>query len=227
VPVVVVLMSGRPLAIPWMARNVPAILQAWHGGIRAGRAVAEVLFGEVNPSAKLTATFPRTGGQVPVYYAHKNTGRPAESEGTTQFDEPFRSNYLDEPNAPLFPFGYGLSYTTFAYSDLVVETPTVGLEDALVVTAAVTNAGDRAGDEIVQLYVRDLVGSVTRPVKELEGFQRISLAPGERKAVRFQVPASQLGFHGPDMTYVVEPGAFKVWVGSNSAEGLEGDFQIA
>jgi len=227
VPVVVVLMSGRPLAIPWTAQNVPAILQAWHGGIRTGRAVAEVLFGEVNPSAKLTATFPRTEGQIPVYYAHKNTGRPAESEGTTQFDEPFRSNYLDELNAPLFPFGYGLSYTTFAYSDLVVETPTAGLEDTLVVTAAVTNVGDRAGDEIVQLYVRDLVGSVTRPVKELKGFQRISLAPGERKAVRFQVPASQLGFHGLDMTYVVEPGAFKVWVGPNSAEGLEGDFQIA
>lgn len=224
--VVVILVSGRPLAVPWMAENVPAILQAWHGGIRAGRAVADILLGEINPSGKLTASFPRTEGQIPVYYAHKNTGRPVRGEGTTQFDEPYRSNYLDEPNTPLFPFGYGLSYTTFAYSDLKVETPKVGVEDTLVVTAAVSNTGDRAGEEIVQLYVRDLVGSVTRPVKELKGFQRVSLEPGEREMVRFEVPVSKLGFHGPEMEYIVEPGAFRVWIGPNSADGVEGSFEL-
>ena len=233
-PVVVVLMSGRPLTIPWMAENVPAILQAWHGGIRAGRAVADVLLGKVNPSGKLSATFPCTEGQIPVYYAHKSTGRPVSGEGsalsggegTTQFDEPYRSNYLDEPNAPLFPFGYGLSYTTFAYSDLEVETPKAGVEDTLVVTAVVSNTGDRAGEEIVQFYVRDLVGSVTRPVKELKGFQRQPLEPGEQKMVRFEVPVSELGFHGPTMEYIVEPGSFRVWIGPNSADGVEGSFEV-
>ena len=225
-PVVVVLMSGRPLAIPWMAEHVPAILLAWHGGIRTGRAVADILLGEVNPSGKLTASFPRTEGQIPVYYAHKNTGRPVHGEGTMQFDEPYRSSYLDEPNTPLFPFGYGLSYTTFAYSDLKVETPVVGTEDTLVVTAVVTNTGGRAGEEIVQLYVRDLVGSVTRPVKELKGFRRVSLEPGEQKMVRFEVPVSELGFHGPTMEYIVEPGAFRVWIGPSSAEGVVGSFEV-
>jgi len=225
-PVVVVLMSGRPSAIPWMAEHVPAILQGWHGGIRAGPAVADILLGKVNPSGKLTVTFPRTEGQIPVYYAHKNTGRPVHGEGTLQFDEPYRSNYLDEPSAPLFPFGYGLSYTTFVCSDLKVETPTVGAEDALVATAVVTNTGDRAGEEIAQLYVRDLVGSVTRPVKELKGFQRLSLEPGEQRTVRFEVPVSELGFHGPTMEYIVEPGSFRAWIGPNSAGGLEGSFVV-
>jgi len=225
-PVVVVLMSGRPLAIPWMAENVPAILQAWHSGIRAGRAVADVLLGKVNPSGKLTATFPRTEGQIPVYYAHKNTGRPVRGEGTIQFEEPYRSNYLDEPNTPLFPFGYGLSYTTFVSSDLKVETPMVGTEGTLIVTAVVTNTGDRTGEEIAQLYVRDLVGSVTRPVKELKGFQRLSLEPGEKKMVRFEVPVSELGFHGLTMEYIVEPGSFRVWIGPNSADGVEGSFEV-
>jgi beta-glucosidase len=223
---VCVVMSGRPLSITWMAESVPAILQAWHGGIQAGRAVADVLFGLVNPSAKLTASFPRSEGQIPVYYAHKNTGRPFLGEGTVQFSEAFRSNYLDEPNRPLYPFGYGLSYTTFAYADLSVETPAVGLDGTLVVRVTVTNTGDRAGDEIVQLYVRDLSGSVTRPVKELKGFQKISLSPGQRRTVRFDVSVGDLGFHGLDMQYVVEPGTFKVWVGPNAESGLEGEFVI-
>jgi beta-glucosidase len=225
-PVVCVLMSGRPLVISWMANHVPAILQAWHGGIRAGRAVADILFGQVNPSAKLTVSFPRTVGQIPVYHAHKNTGRPFLGEGTVQFHEAFRSNYLDESNRPLYPFGYGLSYTTFRYADLQVETPVVGLDETLIVTATIRNTGDRAGDEIVQLYVRDLVGSVTRPVRELKGFQRVSLEPGESKAVRFEVPVSELGFWGLEMQYVVEPGAFKVWVGPNAEEGMEGQFTV-
>jgi beta-glucosidase len=225
-PTVVVLMSGRPLVIPWLANHVPAVLQAWHGGIRTGQAVADILLGRANPGGKLTASWPRTAGQIPVYYAHKNTGRPVAGEGTIQFDKIHRSDYLDELNSPLFPFGFGLSYTTFTYHDLQVETPTVGLNDTLTVTATITNTGNRPGDEIVQLYVRDLVGSVTRPVKELKGFQRILLEPGQSQAVRFEVAVQQLGFHGLDMKYVVEPGGFKVWVGPDSTEGLEGEFTV-
>jgi beta-glucosidase len=231
-PVVAVLMSGRPLVIAWMAEHVPAILQAWHGGIRAGRAVADLLFGHVNPSGKLTASFPRTEGQIPVYYAHKSTGRPVEGPGTMQFNQAHKSQYIDEVNAPQFAFGHGLSYTTFSYHDLQVETPVLGadknspLEKTLRVTAVVENTGDRAGDEIVQIYTRDLVGSVTRPVKELKGFQRVSLEAGERALIRFEVPVRQLGFHGLDMHYRVEPGKFKVWVGPNATEGIEGEFEV-
>ena len=225
-PVVVVLMSGRPLAVPWMAEHVRAILQAWHGGIRTGRAIADILVGAVNPSGKLTASWPRTEGQIPIYYAHKSTGRPASGEGTVQFNKSHWSVYIDEENAPLFPFGYGLSYTAFAYRDLEVETPEVGMEGTLAVSATVANVGDRPGDEILQLYVRDLVGSVTRPVKELRGFMRLSLAPGQAERVRVEVPVQELGFHGLAMEYVVEPGDFRVWIGPNSAEGLSGDFRV-
>jgi beta-glucosidase len=225
-PVVVVLMSGRPLVIPWMAEHVPAILHAWHGGIRTGRAVADILVGQANPSGKLTATWPRTEGQIPIYYAHKNTGRPAEGEGTIQFHKPHWSLHIDEANTPQYPFGFGLSYTTFAYSDLHVESPEVSLDGTVAVAVTVKNTGDRVGDEIVQFYVRDVVGSVTRPVKELKGFQRISLRPGEARTVRFAVPVRQLGFHGPAMEYVVEPGDFRVWIGPSSAEGLEGEFKV-
>jgi beta-glucosidase len=226
VPLVVVLMSGRPLVIPWMAEHVSAILQAWHGGIRPGRAVADILAGATNPSAKLTACWPRAEGQIPVHYAHKNTGRPVGGAGAVQFDRLHFSNYIDEENEPLFPFGYGCSYTSFAYRELTIETPQVGLDRALIVSATVANTGDRAGDEIVQLYVRDLVASVTRPVKELKGFQRVSLDPGEEERVRFEVPVQQLGFHGPAIEYVVEPGDFSVWVGPNAAGGLEGAFEV-
>ncbi|MFN8492237.1 MAG: glycoside hydrolase family 3 N-terminal domain-containing protein [Caldilineaceae bacterium] len=225
-PLVVVLMCGRPLVIPCLAEQAGALLVGWHGGIRAGQAVADILFGAVNPSGKLTTTWPRAEGQIPVYYAHKNTGRPMDSAGTTQFLEPFKSGYLDEPNAPLFPFGYGLSYTTFTYRDLTVETPMIRQDGTLVVSASVQNTGERAGTEVVQLYVRDLVGSVTRPVKELKGFQRITLQPGETQTVRFTVPAQELGFWGPKLPYVVEPGAFKVWIGPNAVTGLEGAFVV-
>jgi beta-glucosidase len=225
-PIVGVLMTGRPLVIPRMAEQVAALLVAWHGGIRAGRAIADILFGAVSPSGKLTATWPRTEGQIPIYYAHKNTGRPMESAGTTQFFEPFKSRYVDAPNEPLFPFGYGLSYTTFEYRDLRVETPVVGIDETLVVSAVIQNTGARAGAEVAQLYVRDLVGSVTRPVRELKGFQRISLQAGEAQTVRFEVPVQQFGFWGPDMRYVVEPGGFTVWIGPNAAAGLEGVFEV-
>jgi beta-glucosidase len=220
-PIIGVLITGRPLVIPRMAEQVDALLVAWHGGIRAGRAVADLLFGKANPSGKLTASWPRTEGQIPVHYAHKNTGRPMESAGTTQFFEPFKSRYIDEPNDPLFPFGYGLSYTTFDYSDLEVQTPLVETGGTLVVSAMVTNTGPHAGTEVVQLYVRDRVASVTRPVKELKGFQRVTLQAGEAQTVRFELPAEQLGFVGLDMRRVVEPGAFLVWIGPGSTTGLE------
>ncbi len=225
-PIVCVLMSGRPLVIPRLAGQVKALLAAWHGGIRAGRAVADILFGAVNPSGKLTASWPRSEGQIPVYYAHKNTGRPAAAAGTKQFAESFKSVYLDEPNSPLFPFGFGLSYTQFTYSDLHIAQPTLGMTDTLVVSATVTNNGDRAGAEVVQLYVRDLIGSVTRPVKELKGFQKMMLQPGQQCPVHFEVPVGQLGFTGHDMRYTVEPGDFKVWLGPDSTWGLEGVFTI-
>lgn len=225
-PIVAVLMSGRPLVIPRLAQQVHALLVAWHGGIRAGRAVADLLFGTVSPSGKLTASWPRAEGQLPIYYAQKNTGRPVGGEGTRQFDEPFKSTYMDEPNAPLFPFGFGLSYTTFAYRDLTIENGELRPDDHLAVTAVVKNSGAHAGDEVVQLYVRDLVGSVTRPVKELKGFQRISLQPGEEQRVRFEIPVSELRFWNRAMQEVVEPGAFKLWVGPSVAEGLEGHFEV-
>jgi beta-glucosidase len=225
-PVVLVVVSGRPLELTWASENVAAILQAWQGGIRTGRAVADLLFGAASPSGRLSVSFPRTVGQIPVYYAHKNTGRPAAGEGTRQFQDPFRSVYIDEVNAPLYPFGYGLGYTTFSYRGLRVEKPALGLGDTLAVTATVANSGARAGVETVQLYVRDLVGSVTRPVRQLKGFQKVSLAAGESREVRFEVPVSELGFHGVDNAYVVEPGAFKVWVGGSSNADLEGDFSV-
>lgn len=225
-PVVVVLMSGRPLTIPWMDEHVPVILQAWHGGLRTGRAVADLLLGFANPSGRLTASWPRTVGQVPLYYSQKSTGRPLVAGGVVQFDMTHYTRYIDEDQFPLYPFGYGLSYSNFVYRDLVVETPEVAVAGEVGVTAVVTNTSNVAGTETVQLYIRDLVGEVTRPVKELKGFQQIALQPGERKTVRFAVRAQDLGFHGLNLQYKVEPGAFKVWIGPNSAQGLEGDFSI-
>lgn len=225
-PFVVVLMSGRPLVVPHVAERADALLAAWHGGIRAGRAVADILFGAVNPSGKLTACWPRTEGQIPVYYAHKNTGRPAQGPGTTQFVDPFRSTYLDEPNSPLFPFGFGLSYTTFTYRDLSIENPRVEIDDSIVVTAVIQNSGERSGDEVVQLYVRDVAASVTRPVRELKAFRRVHLQPGEEQIVRFEVPIRELGFTDKEMQYRVEPGDFRLWVAPDSTGGLEAAFEV-
>ena len=226
-PMVCVLMSGRPLVVPRLAGQVDALLAAWHGGIRAGRAVADILFGAVSPSGKLTAAWPRSEGQIPLSYGHKNTGRPMQGVGTTQFLEPYKSGYIDETNEPLFPFGYGLSYARFEYSELSVETPVVSLDGTLRASVLLKNTGAFAGTEVVQFYVRDLVGSVTRPVRELKGFQRVTLQPNTACRVNFEVPAAELGFHGLDMQYTVEPGAFKLWIGPDSASGLEGDFTLA
>jgi beta-glucosidase len=225
-PIVAVLLTGRPLVIPQLVEQVDAILVAWHAGIRTGQALADIVFGKVNPSGSLSASWPRAEGQIPVYYCHKPTGRPAAGPGTIQFHDPMRSIYLDEPNTPQFAFGLGLSYSTFEISRLEVQTPIVPLDGALIVSAYVKNVSERVGIEIVQLYVRDLVASVTRPVKELKGFQRIELQPGEEKQVRFNIPASELGFIGLDMKYVVEPGKFKVWIGPDSTVGLEGEFEV-
>jgi beta-glucosidase len=225
-PLICVLMSGRPLVIPKLAQQASALLVAWHAGIRAGRAVADLLFGAANPSGRLTASFPRAEGQIPVYYSHKNTGRPAEGFGTLQFDEAFKSRYLDEPNSPLFPFGYGLSYTTFEYSHLAIEAPAIAPDGVLRASAHIQNTGQRSGTEVVQLYVRDLVASVTRPVRELKAFERITLEPGEARTVRFEIPAHQLGFVGLDMQYTVEPGEFQLWIAPDSTRGLQGTFEL-
>jgi beta-glucosidase len=225
-PVVGILFCGRPLAVPELVESVPALLLAWHGGTRAAQGVCEVLLGKVNPAGKLTATFPRSEGQIPVYYAHKRTGRPVESVGTIQFNEAHRSAYLDEKNEPLFPFGYGLSYTQFAYSDLQVETPRITAGGMLKVSAQIENTGSLTSREIVQLYIRDCVGVVTRPVKELKGFQKIELKPGEKRRVVFELPASSLAFLDAELHSIIEPGEFEVWIAPNSRDGLKGEFSV-
>jgi len=213
-PVVLVVMSGRPLTISWAAANVPAIVWPWFPGSQAGHAIADVLFGDVNPSGKLPITVPRSVGQIPIYYAHLPTGRPEDPAIK------YTSKYIDSPNDPLYPFGYGLSYTRFEYSDLRISGG-----DSFTVSADVRNAGQRAGDEIVQLYVRDLVASISRPVKELKGFRRITLGAGEKRRVEFTITRNDLQFWS-DHGWTVEPGTFKVWIGPSSVEGLEGTFEV-
>jgi beta-glucosidase len=231
-PVVLVIMAGRPLTFSAVTPKVQAILYAWHPGTLGGPALADVLFGKASPSGKLTASFPRTVGQIPIYYAHKNTGRPPSERnlgipmGTPLDPVGFNSKYLDVDFTPEYPFGYGLSYTAFKYSDLRLSAQRIGMKDKLTVTASVTNTGSRQGDEIVQLYVRDLAGSVTRPVKELKGFWRVPLNPGEQKAVEFALIASDLAFWNDRMEFKPEPGRFHVWIGPSSAEGLRGEFEL-
>ncbi len=209
-PVVVVLMNGRPLTIPWIAENASAILETWWLGTQAGPAIGDVLFGDYNPSAKLTITFPRHLGQVPIYYSQKNTGRPYDTNNK------WNAKYLDMPNAPLYPFGYGLSYTTFTYDSMQMEQNEFNMKDSLVVSVKVTNSGTREGEEIVQLYIRDVVGSVTRPVKELKGFEKIKLMPGESKNITFNLTTTDLAFHTADMTFIAEPGDFWIMIGPDS-----------
>ena len=211
-PIVAVLMNGRPLSVPWLDEKIPAIVEAWYLGVQMGPAVADVLFGDYSPSGKLPVTFPRNVGQLPLYYNHKNTGRPP-SEG-----ERYTSKYIDVPWTPLYPFGHGLSYTTFTYANLRMNKGQMRATDSLVVQVDVINSGQRAGDEVVQLYVRDDVASVTRPVRELRGFERISLRPGESRTVSFTLRPSDLAFYNQKMERVVEPGFFTVWVGTSSAD---------
>jgi beta-glucosidase len=222
-PVVLVLFTGRPLALKWEEENVPAILNVWFGGSEAGFAIADVLFGDVNPSGKLSTTFPQNVGQVPIFYNHKNTGRPL-AEG--KWFEKFRSNYLDVSNAPLYPFGFGLSYTDFSYSDITLSSTSMTANQTLTASVTVTNTGSVAGKEVVQLYIRDLVGSSTRPVKELKGFQKIELKAGEAKKVSFNISINDLKYYNYDLKYVAEPGDFKVFIGGNSRDVKEAGFKL-
>jgi beta-glucosidase len=237
-PVVLIVFSGRPLTLSWAANHVPAILQAWFPGVQAGPALVRTLFGDVNPSGKLTVTMPDNVGQEPLYYDALNTGRPADgvdlSRPPTNKGEKYRSRYVDEPNAPLFPFGFGLSYTTFSYSPLEISTSQLGATELnqktaqpLHVSTTIKNTGSRAGDEIVELYIRLRGTSVARPIRQLEGFRRITLAPGESKRVEFTLGRDELAFWNIDMQDVVEPANATVWIGPSSAEGHSADFTIA
>lgn len=234
-PVVTVIMAGRQLTISKEVEESDAVLYSFHPGTMGGPAIADILFGKVNPSAKTPVTFPRMTGQAPIYYAHNNTGRPANPTEMLIDEIPVeagqtsigcRSFYLDAGNSPLFPFGYGLSYTTFEYSDLKVNSSEFTGKDNINVTVNLKNTGKYDGTEVVQLYVQDKVGSVTRPVKELKAFKRVDLKAGESKNVSFTLPVAELAFWGYDMTYKVEEGDFKLWVGTNSAEGLSAEFKV-
>ncbi|MFT3748531.1 MAG: beta-glucosidase BglX [Agriterribacter sp.] len=222
-PVALVLFAGRPMTLVWEQQNVPAILNVWFPGSEAGTAIGDVLFGDVNPSGKLSATFPQNVGQIPLYYNHKNTGRPL-ADG--QWFQKFRSNYLDVSNDPLYPFGFGLSYTTFSYSDITLSKNAFKPGEKITASVTVTNTGNITGKEVVQLYIRDMAGSITRPVKELKGFQKIELKAGELKTVSFIISAEDLKFYNSDLKFVAEPGDFKLFIGTNSRDVKEAGFKL-
>jgi beta-glucosidase len=221
--IVLVLNNGRPLVIPWADAHIPAILEAWQLGTQSGNAIAQVLYGDYNPSGKLPMTFPRNVAQVPIYYNHKNTGRPVMNES----DSVFWSHYIDEKNTPLYPFGYGLSYSKFDYSDLKLSSQSFAKSGKIEVSVSVKNTGKVAGKEVVQLYIRDLIGSVTRPVLELKGFEMIELQPNETKKVTFTINEKTIEFFTANSKWEAEVGDFKVFVGGNSVDTLKGDFQFA
>jgi len=217
-PVVLVIINGRPLTLTWEDENVPAILEAWAPGTEAGNAIADVLFGDYNPSGKLTMSFPRSVGQIPLYYNHLNTGRPFDPNNK------FTSKYLDLPNDPLYPFGYGLSYTSFEYGDISLNKSELKGNDILQASVTVTNTGNVAGEELVQLYIADPVASISRPVKELKNFQKVILQPGESSEVNFNISTDDLSFYNSDLVYGWEPGAFKLYIGTSSADVKEAGF---
>lgn len=219
-PVILVVMNGRPLDLSWESQHMDAVVEAWFLGTRAGPAVADVLFGDYNPSGRLVTSFPRTLGQVPIFYASKPTGRPFDAKNK------YSTKYLDVSNEPLYPFGYGLSYTTFGYSPLTLDRERMGPTDTLTVKVTVTNTGNRDGEEVVQLYLRDLVGSVTRPVKELKGFQKVAIPKGQSRTLTFTLTAKDLAFYRRDMTHGAEAGQFRVWVGPNAASGSTATFHL-
>ena len=220
-PIVLVMMSGRPLALVEENQLATSILHVWHAGTEAGNAIADVLFGNYNPSGKLSVSFPVNVGQVPIYYSQKNTGRPSSAESPK-----FQSNYLDAPNAPLFPFGYGLSYTSFSYSDISLTKTSMKMNEIITASVTVTNSGKYDGEEVVQLYIRDLVGSITRPVKELKGFQKIKLKAGESKKINFTITVNDLKFYNSDLKFAAEPGDFKLFIGGNSRDVKETQFKL-
>jgi beta-glucosidase len=214
-PVVAVLMNGRPLAVQWLADSTSALVESWYLGVEHGNALADVLFGDVAPSGKLPVTFPRVTGQVPIYYAHRKTGRPADPNNH------YTSKYIDVPETPLFPFGHGLSYTTFGYADLRPSAGSIRAGDSLGVSVTVTNTGSRDGTEVVQLYLRHDAASVTRPVRELKRFERVALKPGESRTVRFTLRGDDMSFYDLDLRRVVEPGAITLFAGGSSAATLD------
>ena len=222
-PVVLVLFDGRPLTIQWESENVPAILNAWFGGTEAAFSIADVLFGDVNPSGKLAMSFPKNVGQIPIYYAHKNTGRPL---GDDKWFIKFRSNYLDVDNDPVYPFGYGLSYTTFSYGPVTLSKDSMRAGETIVASVEVTNTGDVAGKEVVQMYIKDVFASASRPVRELKGFDKVLLQPGETKTVTFGIGIDALSFYNQDMVYAAEPGEFKVYIGGDSTTQNEASFTL-
>ena len=219
-PTIVVLVNGRPPTIGWIVDNVPAILESWMGGTESGNAIADILFGDVNPGGKLPVTFPRVTGQVPVHYNHLNTGRPPDANNR------YTSKYFDAAWTPQFPFGFGLSYTQFKISNVQISAPQIRPDGTIRVTAEVENSGKRAGDEVVQVYVRDVAASIARPVKELRGFQRVALQPGQKRSVEFVLGPEHLGFYNREMKFVVEPGEFRIMVGSNSQDVIEKTFEV-
>ena len=223
-PVVMLNFSGRPTVLTWESANVPAILNVWFGGSEAADAIADVVFGDVNPSGKLTVSMPVNVGQIPIYYNHMNTGRP-KNPADPSFQK-YRSNYIDAPNEPLYPFGYGLSYTDYNYSNFHLDSDTLDPDGALTATVTVTNTGSREGDETVQFYIRDVRGSVARPVKELKHFETVSLKPGESKAVQFRITPDNLRFHDYNLDYVAEPGEFEVMAGPDSRRLLTQKFTL-
>ena len=214
-PVVLVLNTGRPLTLTWEDENMDAILNTWSQGSEAGHAIADVLFGDINPSAKLTTSFPRTVGQLPLYYNHKNTGRP---HGDYEKYMKFRSNYIDVVNAPLYPFGYGLSYTTYEYSDVTLSSSEVANGGNFTATVTVKNTGNMDGKEIVQLYIHDVESTSTRPVKELRGFQKVDIKAGETKTITFELSTEDLKYYNHELQYVCEPGDFEIMIGPNSRD---------
>lgn len=222
-PVILTLFTGRPLTLNWEQENVPAILNVWFGGSEAAYAIGDVLFGYANPGGKLTMTFPKNVGQIPLYYAHKNTGRPL-AQG--KWFEKFRSNYLDVDNEPLYPFGYGLSYTTFSFGNIDLSRSTMDMTGDLTAAVMVTNTGTWPGTEVVQLYIRDVVGSTTRPVKELKGFQKIFLQPGEAQIIRFRIAREMLEYYNYDLQLTAEPGDFDVMIGPNSRDVKSARFTL-
>jgi beta-glucosidase len=218
-PVVLVLESGRPLDIRWAPQKVSAIVQAWFLGVEAGNAIAHTLLGDASPSGRLPLSWPRSVGEIPTYYNHKSTGRPTAPDR-------WHTGYLDQGSAPLFPFGYGLTYTKFSYGNLKMESPAVAANGTLRVSADILNTGAREGTEVVQLYVHDRVAPTSRPVRELKGFQRVSLAPGEHKTVEFTVKANDLGSYDPAMHWIVPSGTYDVWVAPDSASGIQAAFEV-
>jgi beta-glucosidase len=219
--IVLVLNNGRPLAIPWADENIPAIVEAWQLGTQSGNAIAEVLYGDYNPSGKLPMTFPRNVGQVPIYYNFKNTGRPVMNEP----ESVFWSHYIDEKNTPLYVFGHGLSYSKFEYANLQLSSPSFTKNGKIEVSVTIKNTGKVKGKEVVQLYIRDLIGSVTRPVKELKGFEMIELQPNETKKVTFEINEKTIEYFTANRKWEAENGDFKVFIGGSSVTKLEGDFQ--